>query len=326
MRIGIIYRATSPSGKKYYGRSIQPLSRRKYHHYNSTRNGSNLYFHNAIRKYGEDNIKWEIVEKIKYKTKEELIEILNEKEINYIDKDNTLCPNGYNLNKGGGNYCAGLSNRKGKTYEELYGKEKAENIRNKQRKNNSHYWKDRKVPKEIIEKRAFSNTGKKLTKETKEKIRQSLLGTKHTEERKRNISEAHKGKSFFAKNFGGSRYGKDNPNYIEINEKLASKIITLHTKKFLSAKKIAIMIKINGTKIINFLRDKNVYMTSQELNEHKLIYKFQETIINLHTKELLSAKKISTKLKINNSKVIKLLKEDNVYMTIRKLNQKRNAS
>lgn len=140
MRIGIIYKVTSPSKKSYFGRSINPLSKRKYHHLTSARNGSELYFHRAIRKYGGCNFTWEIIEKIKNEDKEDLINILNEKEIGYIKKYNTLSPNGYNLTKGGGNY--------GGNGETL----------------------GRKQPLDEIRRRAESNRGKKRTE-----IRQEIL-------------------------------------------------------------------------------------------------------------------------------------------------------
>lgn len=190
-RTGIIYCATAPDGKKYIGRTIQGLKKRKYTHYAHSRIGSNLYFHNAIRKYGEDNIKWDIIEKVSGE-KENVINILNEREIYYIETKNTLWPNGYNLSKGGGNYGSGLSDRTGKTYEEIFGEEKAKEIKEKQIKNNAHYWKDSKQSEEFIEKRIKNNRGKTRSEETKDKIRKALLGIKHTEERKKNNSEGHK--------------------------------------------------------------------------------------------------------------------------------------
>jgi hypothetical protein len=195
MRIGIIYCATSPNGKKYYGRSIQPLAKRKYQHLSTAKRGSELYFHRAIRKYG-DEIKWEVVEKIKYENREQLLDILNEKEIVYIKKDNTLYPGGYNLSKGGGNYGHTLIERIGKSYEEIYGKEQTKQIKKKIKENHSHYWEGKKRDPESIKKSADGHRGKKQSPETKEKIKQALLGKKHTEERKKNISNSLKGKDF----------------------------------------------------------------------------------------------------------------------------------
>ena len=200
MKKGIIYCAISPSGKKYYGRTIQYLAKRKYKHYHSARSGSELYFHNAIRKYGEENIKWIIKEEIIEKEKENLIKKLNERDIHYIKKDNTLYPNGYNLSKGGGSYIISSTgeNRKGKSFDEIFGKKEAIEIKKRMSKGLKGKTLGRKQPLEERKKRALANTGKKRTEETKEKTRQSLLGIKHTKERKKNISEALK--KFYSKN------------------------------------------------------------------------------------------------------------------------------
>jgi group I intron endonuclease len=191
---GIIYCATSPEGKKYYGRTIQSLSKRKYRHYYDARIGCNLYFHNAIRKYGEENIIWMVVERIEAGDKEKLVDLLNQREIQLISENNTLWPNGYNLSKGGGTHVISPTgkNHSGKTYEEIFGEKKAKEIKEKQSKNNAHFWQDTKQSEELIEKRVKNNRGKSRSEETKELIRKSLLGIKHSEERKKNNSEGHK--------------------------------------------------------------------------------------------------------------------------------------
>jgi group I intron endonuclease len=60
MKSGIIYKATSPSGKVYIGKTIKLLERRKSNHLHD----SKLFdckFYRAISKYGFDNFKWEII-------------------------------------------------------------------------------------------------------------------------------------------------------------------------------------------------------------------------------------------------------------------------
>ena len=63
-KVGIIYKATSPSGKSYIGQTVSSLFKRKNRHYAfATRKGSSGYHHKiarAIRKYG-DNIKWVVL-------------------------------------------------------------------------------------------------------------------------------------------------------------------------------------------------------------------------------------------------------------------------
>lgn len=84
---------TSPSGKKYIGKTVQPFDNRMYRHVwnaknNVTRSCRALY--NAIRKYGVENFKFEILLEINDK-------FLAEYETKFILTYNTLSPNGYNL-------------------------------------------------------------------------------------------------------------------------------------------------------------------------------------------------------------------------------------
>ena len=53
-----IYKATSPSGKSYIG-VTNNFARRKASHIRFARNGSNIVFHTAIRKYGAEAFLWE---------------------------------------------------------------------------------------------------------------------------------------------------------------------------------------------------------------------------------------------------------------------------
>ena len=89
---GFIYKYTSPSGKSYIGQTVQSLSDRAGH------NGKNYlgckYFHNAIKKYGWNNFKVEILGEFP-------IEQLNYQERKFIEVYNTLAPYGYNIQYGG---------------------------------------------------------------------------------------------------------------------------------------------------------------------------------------------------------------------------------
>ena len=91
---GIVYKATSPSGKVYIGITITPLKERKRTHLRSVKNGSGRPFHNAIRKYKMRNIKWEIIGEAD--TWSDLCEL----EIRCIEQFDSY-RNGYNLTKGG---------------------------------------------------------------------------------------------------------------------------------------------------------------------------------------------------------------------------------
>ena len=93
----IIYKITNNvNAKSYIGQTKFSLGHRQKQHFRSLKNGSRLYIHNALRKWGKDSFSWEVLEYCK--TADEL----NEKEKHHIE----LCQsywtkNGYNLTYGG---------------------------------------------------------------------------------------------------------------------------------------------------------------------------------------------------------------------------------
>lgn len=91
----IIYKATSPSGKIYIGKTVQLLCQRKGHHKQAA-NKSNKggKFITAIRKYGIDNFKWEVLETTND------YDILNALECWYIEHYDSI-NKGYNICIGG---------------------------------------------------------------------------------------------------------------------------------------------------------------------------------------------------------------------------------
>lgn len=95
----VIYRATNKENGKMYIGQTKNFSERKYKHLieslNTPQEEHRTYFHNAIRKYGEDAFIWDILEE--YETSEKL----DEREIHYIKILNTKMPNGYNSTDGG---------------------------------------------------------------------------------------------------------------------------------------------------------------------------------------------------------------------------------
>ncbi len=91
---GIVYKATSPSGKVYIGITITTLKERIRTHLRGVKKGFKIAFHEAIRKYDLKNIKWEIIDTAK--TWDELCK-LETKYIKLYDSYN----NGYNLTLGG---------------------------------------------------------------------------------------------------------------------------------------------------------------------------------------------------------------------------------
>lgn len=92
----IVYKAQSPSNRMYIGITSVPLKRRIYRHvYSAITQNKQYAFSRAIRKYGIDNIEWEIIDYAK--DYNELLEL----EKYWIKKLNTVVPNGYNLTSGG---------------------------------------------------------------------------------------------------------------------------------------------------------------------------------------------------------------------------------
>lgn len=98
---GLVYKATCiETGKCYIGITITSLENRKCQHVGDANRGSNLHFHRAIRKYGEESFIWEILETISAGSKESLTCCLKSLEKLYIDKYNSY-HNGYNSTMGG---------------------------------------------------------------------------------------------------------------------------------------------------------------------------------------------------------------------------------
>jgi hypothetical protein len=90
---------TSPSGKRYIGQTINSFNLRKSKHVSEAmrppgNKTCSPCFHAAIRKYGIDNFKEEVLLEINN-------ELLDQHEQRFIALYNTLHPNGYNMKEGG---------------------------------------------------------------------------------------------------------------------------------------------------------------------------------------------------------------------------------
>ena len=93
VRLGLIYKFTSPSNKSYVGKTVQSFSKRMYGHRKKSSTCTALK--NAINKYGWNQMKREIVE-------ENIPEDqLNDREKYWIKTYDTMAPHGYNLTDGG---------------------------------------------------------------------------------------------------------------------------------------------------------------------------------------------------------------------------------
>jgi group I intron endonuclease len=81
------------NGKVYVGQSQNVKTRRIQHERGDTSNSRR--FHNAMQKYGAERFDWVVLEYCQ-------IEQLNEREAYWVQKLDSLHPNGYNLTSGGG--------------------------------------------------------------------------------------------------------------------------------------------------------------------------------------------------------------------------------
>lgn len=217
MSYGIIYKAINlVNSKVYIGQTINTLEYRKLKHMNKSKHNCDTIFCRAIRKYGELNFDWSIIDSAESQDE------LNEKEIYWIDfykshifRDDS---NGYNMTLGG----EGISgfnhsnetkrkmskDRKGKnvgTYNHRYGKTLSEEAKIKisnVHKGKTISEKHRKILSESHKGENHHNYGKHLSEETKRKIGQSacrkgenngMFGKKHSEETRKKIGDARRG-------------------------------------------------------------------------------------------------------------------------------------
>ena len=83
---GIIYLRTSPSGKYYVGQTCNEERRQK-DWMNLNRDYSGGLINNARNKYGPENFQYEILFEVELADKDEVIKIIDEKEIYFIERD-----------------------------------------------------------------------------------------------------------------------------------------------------------------------------------------------------------------------------------------------
>ena len=179
---GIIYKYTSPSGKSYIGQTVRPEERME-EHKRVIEDGA---FHRAIKKYGFENFKYEVLVTVDLDDEQELKQKLDFFEKFYIKKYHSY-EDGYNMTLGGDG-CLGRvfsDEAKRKMSEAHKGKPSA----NK----GKHFMSD-----EAREKISSAKKGKKLgvmSDEHKQKLSDSHKGKVFSDEHKAKISEVNKGKT-----------------------------------------------------------------------------------------------------------------------------------
>ena len=160
---GEIYLITClPTGKQYVGQTIQgAMTRWSQHKYKA---GDGFYLGNALKYHGDENFTMVVIDTATTPND------LNTKERLWIEKLNTLVPNGYNLNSGGDN-----------VFERKHSLESIEKIRLKAI--------GRKHGPEAKAKISAANIGKTITPENIEKLRQANTGRIKSEEEKAKMKE-----------------------------------------------------------------------------------------------------------------------------------------
>lgn len=234
---GVIYCATSPSGKKYYGLTHN-FTRRKYIHKLHSLTKKNI-FYNAIKKYGFENFVWNIVETYNSENKSNLRDILHNRERFWIDKDKTyLFDYGYNMTRGGDG---------GDTFSDKSEVDKKQiNLkRSKSLSGNKNPMYGKKVYDVWFERFGKEIADIKLKESNKKKSeRQKGKIHPHSEETKLRISN--------------SLNGEKNLKYIKLSDEQKSIIVKLYTQEKYSITKIQKIIPLNYYKIKKVLLENGV--------------------------------------------------------------------
>lgn len=157
-----IYKITHrETGKAYIGQSVNIFKRWKEHSNFAQAKKRWQTIKHALNKHGLSAFIFEVLEECDK-------EALNDKEVYWIKHFDTVSPNGYNMNGGGGNI----------------------NPSEETRKKISETSKGRKQSEEHIKKRAETLKGKKISEERKQKISEAKKGKKLSEEHKAKLSKA----------------------------------------------------------------------------------------------------------------------------------------
>lgn len=196
----LVYKHTSPSGKVYIGITSKTAFRR----WNNGRGYLGSVFYNAIRKYGWNNIKHEIL--YKNLTQQEAVSIEHDLILQY---DSTNKKKGYNVVPGGGLGIKGYKfteEQKKKLSESHKGKKYTEAQREalEKRRGKPSPLKGKKRPPEVVEKNRLAriewNKTHTISEETREKLRRTHggknhwnYGRKYSEEHRKKLSLAHIG-------------------------------------------------------------------------------------------------------------------------------------
>ncbi len=189
MSTGIIYKATNvKTNKSYIGKTVKSLKIRINQHKNLSINGSQTYFHRAIRKYDFVNFEWSILFKGECSDNK-----LNDIEIFYIGYYDTFNGVGYNMTIGGDGASSGQNH--------VYSKANTtKEFRKEMGKRISNALKNRTIEKKIEHDKRISDSWNTKSLDEKSIISGKQWETKYKnkeklEESNRKISKANSGKN-----------------------------------------------------------------------------------------------------------------------------------
>lgn len=193
--LGIIYKYTSPTNKSYIGQTIHEKVRMQ-RHKKAAIDGVDTKFCRAIRKYGWDNFKYEVLFTIDTDDIKHLKEKLDFMERYYIRKFHSY-ENGYNMTLGGGG-AAGTKHTeefKQRQSERMKNNNPAFNMTDEWRQHIGDSQRGKKKNddfKQLCSNRMKINNPMK-DPEVAKKVSLSKTGKHLSDEAKRKISEANKG-------------------------------------------------------------------------------------------------------------------------------------
>jgi group I intron endonuclease len=258
MTYGVIYKITNKiNNKTYYGQTRQNPNRRWSQHKQAAKKGNKMILYNAIRQYGIEHFTFEVMCQC------ETLEELNSKEIEYISKNNSLSPNGYNAAKGGDNY-----EKTAETCAKISASNKGRIITEQWRKNMSIARQGSKITEETRLKMKAAQKGRVITDKTKEKLRQINLGKKQSPETLAKKTIARKGTPWSDKK-RASMTGRRNSTEtkLKMSESQKGRVFSEETKKKMrEAKQVAR--KVNDEQI------KEIRENKEKLPQFKLAEKY----------------------------------------------------
>ncbi len=218
--------------------------------------GSGQLIKKALKKYGKENFKKEVLEL--FETKQEAYNAQEK----YINKYNTLVPKGYNIDPKGGsrptseqiNKKIGLGNKGKKLserakrqiskrttgennpmYNHIYSETTLKKMsENNSGKNNPNFGK--KMRPETKQKISNANKGRIKTKEEKDKISKGNQGKIRSEKTKKQISEKLKGRKFSQKTINKMKKPKTQEHIEKMKLAQMGRIVSAETKSRISKK------------------------------------------------------------------------------------------